>query len=245
VQSAQLRRRSHATGAQAKLNGNSELPLTLFATFPIDFDREGQLRGMNRRPTNRKRRVTDFFWQLDSTEFARDGVFANPGKRGRITWADPWTGETLIQADYQFERYESEGQSLRLVVPAGSASAPITIKLATTDLHFGGRRWWFLCPGCQRRARILYSEKLSTPFLCRLCHSLAYETQLYHERGRALRAALKVRQRTGNPPIGSRFPPRPRGMHRETYWRLRDREWKAAKEYFGFVRSELAEGECR
>jgi len=38
-----------------------------------------------------------------------------------------------------FSQYESEGPTLRLVIPAGSADPPITIKLATTDVHFGGR----------------------------------------------------------------------------------------------------------
>jgi len=186
----------------------------------------------------RRKRVTDF-WRLDCTQLARDGLFAYQGNRGQISWRSPTTGERSIHADYLFAQYESEGPSLRLVIPAGSAKPPIVIKLATTDLHFGGQRWWFLCPGCGRRAGILYSETLSGPFHCRVCLSLAYQTQLHHKRGRAVLAALKVRERVDGSTMGPRFPPRPRGMHWETYFRLYDKHSKAMKVYYASFRAEL------
>ena len=191
------------------------------------------------RPGTRKKRVTDLFWQLDCTDLARDGVFAYPGKRGRFSWIGPQTGEVLIQADYLFAQYESEGPTLRLVIPAGSANPPITIRVATTDLHFGGRRWWFLCPGCQRRSEILYADSPTGAWRCRLCHSLAYQTQLLHAPRRGLVAARKVRQRFDGSAISSPFPPRPRGMHWETYFRLYDKHSKGTKVYYTFVRAEI------
>src|SRR5262245_10348273 len=30
------------------------------------------------------------------------------------------------------------------------------IPVATTNMHLGGVRYWFLCPDCRRRCRILY-----------------------------------------------------------------------------------------
>jgi hypothetical protein len=191
------------------------------------------------RPAARKKRVTDLFWRLDCTALARDGVFTFPGNRGRISRSNPRTGEILIQADYLFAQYKSEGPSLRLVIPAGSAKPPITIKLTTTDVHFGGRRSWFLCPSCGRRARILYSDELVGPFLCRLCHSLAYQTQLLHAPQRGLLAALKVRQRFDGSSIGSPFPLRPRGMHWYTHWRHWAKERKAAKLYRDYFRAQF------
>jgi len=93
--------------------------------------------------------------------------------------------------------------------------------------------WWFVCPGCERRAGILYSDNLKS-FLCRLCFSLAYPTQILHAPWRGQGAALKVRQRFDGSSISSPFPPRPRGMHLETYWRLYDKERKAAKVFCTF-----------
>ncbi len=51
------------------------------------------------------------------------------------------------------------------------------INLTTTNPHYGGKRWWFICPlkGCGRRAGVLYLT--GTYFGCRKCLNLAYESQ--------------------------------------------------------------------
>ena len=40
------------------------------------------------------------------------------------------------------------------------------VRLTTTTPHYGGKRWWFICPssGCGRRVGVLYSGKA---FACR------------------------------------------------------------------------------
>jgi hypothetical protein len=50
------------------------------------------------------------------------------------------------------------------------------VYLTTTTPHYGGVRWWFLCPanGCGRRVAKLYGGKI---FACRPCHNLAYASQ--------------------------------------------------------------------
>jgi len=49
--------------------------------------------------------------------------------------------------------------------------------IETTPCHYGGRRWWFRCPGCNRRCRILYRPPESTYFACRVCHNLTYTSR--------------------------------------------------------------------
>jgi hypothetical protein len=53
------------------------------------------------------------------------------------------------------------------------------VELDTTPCHFGGNRWWFLCPNakCRRRCRILYMAPGSDYFLCRICQNLTYRSQ--------------------------------------------------------------------
>jgi len=53
------------------------------------------------------------------------------------------------------------------------------IDLDTTPCHFGGKRWWFICPNrnCGRRCRILYLASQSDYFLCRICQNLTYRIQ--------------------------------------------------------------------
>ena len=50
------------------------------------------------------------------------------------------------------------------------------ISLTTTGCYLGGERYWFLCPGCVRRAGILYQTSQSTTFICRKCNNLTYKS---------------------------------------------------------------------
>jgi len=53
------------------------------------------------------------------------------------------------------------------------------IELTTTVPHFGGLRYWYVCPNCDRRKRKLYAFMLREGwgFACRLCLGVAYESQ--------------------------------------------------------------------
>jgi hypothetical protein len=62
------------------------------------------------------------------------------------------------------------------------------INLTSTPCHFGGRRWWLVCPlvrggvPCGRRVGVVY--KGWNYFGCRRCHDLAYESQQEPHSGR-------------------------------------------------------------
>ena len=51
------------------------------------------------------------------------------------------------------------------------------IGLATTRPHFGGSRYWYVCPGCARRVAKLYCFEEDRQIRCRRCRGLVYETQ--------------------------------------------------------------------
>jgi hypothetical protein len=62
-----------------------------------------------------------------------------------------------------------------------------------------------------------------TLFACRHCYELAYASQqeTTHERG--LLRIQKIRARVGGThDIFEEFPPKPKGMHHRTYYRLRE-----------------------
>jgi len=51
------------------------------------------------------------------------------------------------------------------------------IQLVSTEPNYGGIRWWFLCPNCDRRvARLHLPTQKWFRFFCRLCHQLSYES---------------------------------------------------------------------
>jgi len=58
------------------------------------------------------------------------------------------------------------------------------VSLATTPCHLGGRRYWFLCPQCGRRAGKLYRRPMGEMYFCRICNDLTYESRNESRLGR-------------------------------------------------------------
>jgi hypothetical protein len=54
-----------------------------------------------------------------------------------------------------------------------------SVDLDRTACHFGGVRYWFVCPGCSRRVGVLYLALGWDEFRCRHCLGLVYESQTY------------------------------------------------------------------
>jgi hypothetical protein len=93
------------------------------------------------------------------------------------------------------------------------------VLIAWTNCHFGGRRPWFICTMCGRRAALLYCA--GELFACRSCSGLVYESQQESPLYRSLSQAQKIRMRLGgSPDIFEAFPDRPKGMHERTYSRI-------------------------
>ena len=96
------------------------------------------------------------------------------------------------------------------------------IPIVETATNFGGRRQWLQCLLCHSRCRILYGGVL---FRCRRCHRLKYDTQYEPPFARAATRALKIRDRLGaKGGLDDPFPPKPKGMHWNTYERLQAQE---------------------
>jgi hypothetical protein len=102
------------------------------------------------------------------------------------------------------------------------------VRLASTHLHGGALRWWFICPvtvagrACPHRVRKLYLPPGARHFACRHCWQFRYTTQREDALDRALRKALAIRKRLGgSASVTEPFPAKPQGMWWETYRRLR------------------------
>jgi hypothetical protein len=68
--------------------------------------------------------------------------------------------------------------------------------LESTTPTYGGKRWWFRCPGCARRCRVLYIPRGGARFGCRLCLQLAYATQHVNQFTRQIWKIERIKQRT-------------------------------------------------
>ena len=91
------------------------------------------------------------------------------------------------------------------------------VPLSWEACRFGGRRPYFDCPKCGRRALHLYGV---AQYLCRTCHGLSYPSQRERKIDRAQRKADRIRLRLGGKRGWTRIPVRPKGMHKQTYERL-------------------------
>jgi len=90
--------------------------------------------------------------------------------------------------------FDEQVYSLALEVRAGVVNlwkTRQTVTLESMPLHFGGLRWWFLCPRCSRRCAKLYL--LDGRFACRVCQGLAYTSQRLHRGFTFLTALLRAK----------------------------------------------------
>ncbi|NCC04598.1 MAG: hypothetical protein EOM37_11290 [Proteobacteria bacterium] len=94
------------------------------------------------------------------------------------------------------------------------------IYLDHTECNYGGTRPWFICPQCSRRVGVLYSRGL---FLCRHCSRVAYTSKSENLPDRMLRKANKIRDRLGADYGIQNLIRRPKGMHWDKFWRLREK----------------------
>jgi hypothetical protein len=97
------------------------------------------------------------------------------------------------------------------------------VYLATTRPHFGGLRWWFVCPHLNRRVRRLYLPLGGRHFWSRRAYRLAYASQRETKYDRAMRRARKLCLRLDGDPANDEYPDKPPRMRWVTYNRLMDR----------------------
>lgn len=71
----------------------------------------------------------------------------------------PQLKETLLQSVIETEGYR--------------------LLLNRSKTGFGGLRYWFVCPTCQRRAGVIYKHPVSKSLGCRRCLGLDYRKHRY------------------------------------------------------------------
>lgn len=92
------------------------------------------------------------------------------------------------------------------------------VAVTKTACHYGGYRYWWLCPNCSKRVGVLYCAGV---YVCRHCIGALYRTQLMQPIDKLFRRVEKIRHKLGwQAGIAHGHGNRPKGMHRKTYDRL-------------------------
>lgn len=120
-------------------------------------------------------------------------------------------------------RYDIEHHS------AETGAQDYALTLVTTRLHFGGARWWFLCPATGRRCGKLFLPNGGRRFLSRQAYGLGYRSQRAGRMERMQARIGKLCRRLGGEWSVSPcdLPPKPKWMRWATYRRIEARAWAA------------------
>jgi|GEM_PF-3863475 len=59
-------------------------------------------------------------------------------------------------------------------------TSPLELRFTSSAPHFGGIRYWLLCPHCGKRVGKLYRPNMDDKFECRHCHNLTYTSSQKH-----------------------------------------------------------------
>ena len=106
--------------------------------------------------------------------------------KGYWHWRDSFLKKSLGSMGYELNTFNSS-PCLRLFYTftrwdGSKHHCDYHIHLQTTPCHFGGVRWWFVCPltrngrSCCRRVAKLYLPPNGSYFGCRHCYDLTYRS---------------------------------------------------------------------
>lgn len=147
--------------------------------------------------------------------------------------------QTLDIRPLRKERRFQVGELVRIEfeysIKGGTAFIPVSALVVWTQYHYSLRPF-FECPVCGRRCCLLY---LAEQCACRRCLRLAYPVQLETKLDQGFRQAWKDRHRAKvshrGDNLGSEIPDchKPKGMHWQTFKRLREKAAVSAEAAFG------------
>jgi hypothetical protein len=110
---------------------------------------------------------------------------------GGFLWWTNRAGETTCSMRYVSKRLGNDSGVVRFSYEIGAddrrREIEEPVEVVATLPHFGGIRWWFICPlsvdgcKCHRRVRKLYLPRGGTYFGCRSCYKLTYESIRSHD----------------------------------------------------------------
>lgn len=152
---------------------------------------------------------------------------ARPG--GRIWGNLNWTrGEEPIGSiSYEADMTDPDNAQLILKYTRGlgdnAEKVRQIIHLTYSQPHYGGRRWWMICPYGGTRCGKLYLPGNGDRFASRKAWRLGYQSQRMAERDRPFEALFRLQRRLGGEQgWEAGLGPRPKGMWHRTYERMWD-----------------------
>jgi hypothetical protein len=87
--------------------------------------------------------------------------------------------EECRRIDFGVLNRKVRAKLLEALLTAEIQSLGYDLKLSTSKTGYGGLRYWFACPVCSRRKRVLYVHPVMQVVGCRKCLGLKYRSQRF------------------------------------------------------------------
>jgi hypothetical protein len=170
--------------------------------------------------------VAEHCLRVDLTWMLRQGLaLPNSCHSGILRWTcgDQPSGSISYQANME----NPEDAWLILTDTRGSGSdkedVRQEVRLTFTKPHYGGRRWWMICPYRGNRVAILYKPGNGDRFASRKAWRVAYKSQRVSQRDKPFEALFRLQRKLGGfEGWEAGLNPRPKGMWYRTYQRMWD-----------------------
>jgi hypothetical protein len=136
---------------------------------------------------------------LDVKDLVAMGAIVPRWREGSLSWRSG--AETVATLEYGSSTYSQGEGTLWFWYVIDGKSMHYTITLVSTVPHYGGRRWWFICPVKKIRVSKLYLPPGATQFASRKAHDLTYRSVQesgWRKRSEKFRRRL-AQQLDGNP----------------------------------------------
>lgn len=164
----------------------------------------------------------DFTWML-RTGRAKEGA----RRSGTLSWNRG--GEEAGSIAYQAIMHEPGIERLELFFRRGSGDdredVRQTIRLCHTVPHYGGKRWWMVCPYRNVRIGKLYMPFGGDRFASRQAWRLGYQCQRDAVRDRPFERLFRLQKKLGCDQHWGAGLQRPKGMWQRTFDRHMERYW--------------------
>lgn len=147
---------------------------------------------------------------------------------GAMSWS--CGGEPSGRIDYAAIMDVPGEERLELTYTRGSGEeredVRQTIRLCFTRPHFGGKRWWMICPYRHIRVGKLYLPPGGDRFASREAWRLGYHCQRVAARDKPFDRLFRLQRKLGCEPGWEAGVYRPKGMWQRTFERHLDRYWE-------------------
>lgn len=175
------------------------------------------------RPTADASLRIDLAWMF-RTGCARDGAWLS----GNLSWNRG--GEPSGSIGYQAIMHQPGEERLELFYSRGSGDdreqVRQTVRLCHTVPHYGGKRWWMICPYHGIRIGKLYLPPGGDRFASRQAWRLGYQCQRVAAQDRPFERLFRLQKKLGCDQGWEMGLTRPKGMWQRTFNQHMKRYWE-------------------